>query len=88
MIWLIEKSKYHSKSVQHIQVHQRKKRFLRKFITQVVILSILPGFAKKYEPSVIFNKFPQSKSVLFDAKSIYSDTKSVGKCRKVNTFTS
>ena len=34
------------------------------------ILSILPGFAKKYEPSVISNKFPTSMSDLLDVKNV------------------
>ena len=34
------------------------------------ILSILPGFAKKYEPSVISNKFPTSMSDLFDVENV------------------
>ena len=33
------------------------------------IVSILPGFAKKYESSVISNIFPTSMSDLFDVKT-------------------
>ena len=73
MIWLMEKSRYCSKGVQHIQVHQReKKSFLRELITRskLAILSILPGFTKKCKPSAISNKFPPLMSDLFDAKNV------------------
>ena len=74
MIWLMEKSRYRSKGVQHIQVHQReKKKFFERINnsgSKLAILSILPGFTKKCKPSAISNKFPPLMSDLFDAKNV------------------
>ena len=70
MVWLTEKSRYRSKGIQPIQVHQRKKKRINNSGSKPAILSILPWFTKKNEPSVISNKFPTSMSDLFDVENI------------------
>ena len=52
---------------------EEKKNFFERINnsgSEPAILSILLGFAKKYEPSVISKKFPTSMSDLFDVKNV------------------
>ena len=90
MIWLMEKGSYCSKAIQHIQVHQRKKKFAERMNNSGCkpgILSILPEFARKQELSVISSKFPPSMSDEFDAKNVELSQEELQERCKTISFT-